>query len=67
MRTDNITQPNPDPDATTPGTGVRVETDAVRAGYNFGVWKILAGSLVLVLVGYALVSIFFIGSSADGA
>ena len=67
MRTDPIAHPDLDPDATTPGEGIRIDTDAVRAGYNFGVWKILAGSLALVIIGYALVSIFFIGGAADGA
>ena len=65
MQTDNINPPRPEPDA--PGNGKHISTDDARAGYNFGVWKILAGSLVLVIIGYALVSIFFIGGAADGA
>lgn len=64
MQTENSAPPRPEPDA--PGNGVHISTDDARAGYNFGVWKILLGSLVLVVIGYALVSIFFIGGSADG-
>ncbi len=67
METKPPTTPREDPELTTPGDGVRIETQEVRAGQRTGVWKILAGSLFLVLIGYALVSVFFIGGSADGA
>ncbi len=65
MQTEKTAPPRPEPDAA--GNGVHISTDDARAGYNFGVWKILVGSLLLVIVGYALVSMFFIGASADGA
>ncbi len=67
METKPPAAPREDPDQTTPGDGVRVEIEDARAGYSFGVWKILAGSLALAVIGYVLVSMFFIGGPADGA
>jgi len=65
MQTEKTDPPRPEPGAT--GNGVHISTDDARAGYNFGVWKILVGSLLLVIVGYGLVSVYFIGGSANGA
>lgn len=66
MQTKPPVTPRTDQNETTPGDGVRIEIDDARAGASFGVWKILAGSLFLALIGYAVISMFFIGDSASG-
>lgn len=56
---DPETPPAPDPDAATPGHGERVHPVEARAGNRFGIWKILAASLVLAVIGLALVTAVF--------
>ena len=49
----------PDPDAATPGHGERVHPVEARAGSRFGIWKILAASLVIAVAGMALITLLF--------
>lgn len=53
------TPPTPDPDEATPGDGERIHPVEARAGSRFGVWKILAASLLLAILGMALITAFF--------
>ncbi len=49
------------PPETAPGAGERVSTEEARGGRRAGVWKMLAASLLIVVIGFALVA-FFTGS-----
>lgn len=46
------------PPETAPGHGERVSTDEARGASRAGLWKMLAASLVIVIVGFALVAVF---------
>lgn len=46
------------PPETAPGAGERISTQEARGARKTGVWKILAASLVIVVIGFALVALF---------
>jgi hypothetical protein len=45
-----------DPDISGLGEGDRIETEDARGGQSVGLWKILAGSMILVVLGFALMA-----------
>lgn len=46
------------PPETTPGAGENVSTDDARGARRAGLWKMLAASLLIVIVGFGLVAVF---------
>lgn len=48
----------PSPPETAPGAGERVSTEEARGARRAGVWKMLAASLLIVVIGLALVALF---------
>ncbi|MFN4023930.1 MAG: hypothetical protein ACK4MQ_03795 [Hyphomonas sp.] len=51
----------PDPDTATPGDGERIHPVDARAANRFGIWKVLAASLLLAVLGLALITALFNG------